>query len=80
MLICWRGALQKPEGTWGPGGQEVDHKPEYALVFKKAKDVLECIKKNVASWLREMILLPLLCPGEATFRVMLFIPVSSAQE
>jgi len=47
------------EGPGCPGGRQVDHEPQQCtLVAKKANGILGCIKKSVASKLKD-VLLPL---------------------
>jgi len=54
-----------------------------ALFAKKANGILGNIKKSVVSRLREVILPPLLCPGETLFRILCQVlgsPVQKRQE
>ena len=51
-----------------------------ATVAKKGIDILRCIKKNVASRLREVILPPLLRPGKATSGVLCSVLYSLCEE
>ena len=51
-----------------------------ALVAKKANGILEDTEKCMASRSREVILSPLLCPGEATSEVLCPVLGSSVQK
>jgi len=51
-----------------------------APATKKANGILGCIKKRVVSNLREVILPPLLCPGETTSGVPCSVMGSSVQK
>ena len=51
-----------------------------ALVAKKTNGILGCIKKSMASGSREVDPPLLLCPGEATFRILCPVPDSPVQK